>query len=136
MPCLCLRPPCQTSPEKDAKYPNVTPGKNDGKTVYRLAVKDVPVDGFWSITLYNAEGYLQKNPYNAYSLNNITAARTVTGRFRFNSADAMEKSPTVCRSCLVGITPWASTAPVPKSSAGSGNSRPLSRFPESRFSSE
>ena len=31
-------------------------------TVYRLTVKDVPVDGFWSISVYNAEGYFQKNP--------------------------------------------------------------------------
>ena len=41
----------------------MTPARNDGKTVYRLTVKDVPVDGFWSISVYNAEGYFQKNPY-------------------------------------------------------------------------
>ena len=48
------------------------PAKNDGKTIYKLTVKNVPVDGFWSISLYNAEGYFQKNDLNAYSLNNIT----------------------------------------------------------------
>ena len=47
--------------------------KNDGKTIYKLDVKDVPVDGFWSVTVYNAKGYLEPNPYNAYSLNNLTA---------------------------------------------------------------
>ncbi|GAA7767669.1 MAG: DUF1214 domain-containing protein [Burkholderiaceae bacterium] len=31
-------------------------------------MKDVPVDGFWSVSVYNAEGYLQKNPANAYIL--------------------------------------------------------------------
>jgi hypothetical protein len=36
-------------------------------------VKDVPVDGFWSVSVYNAEGYFQSNEYNTYSLNNITA---------------------------------------------------------------
>ena len=67
------------NPDKDATYLNVTPSRNDGKTVYRLNVKDVPVDGFWSVSLYNAEGYFQKNPQNAYSLNNITAKKEADG---------------------------------------------------------
>jgi hypothetical protein len=33
-------------PQTEAIYLNVTPSKNDGKTVYKLTVKDVPVDGF------------------------------------------------------------------------------------------
>jgi len=39
----------------------------------------VPVDGFWSISLYNAKGYFEPNPYNAYALNNITAKRSDDG---------------------------------------------------------
>lgn len=64
---------------RDAMYLNVTPESNDGKTVYRLGVRDVPVDGFWSISLYNAEGYFQANPQNAYSINNITAKKESDG---------------------------------------------------------
>ncbi|MGX1105361.1 MULTISPECIES: DUF1214 domain-containing protein [Bradyrhizobium] len=67
------------NPEKDALYLNVTPAKNDGAAIYRLDVKDVPVDGFWSISLYNKEGYFQANPYGAYSLNSITAKRNADG---------------------------------------------------------
>jgi hypothetical protein len=67
------------NPEKDALYLNVTPSKNDGTTIYKLNVKDVPVDGFWSITVYNAEGYYQSNELNAYSLNNITAKKSEDG---------------------------------------------------------
>jgi hypothetical protein len=67
------------NPEKDALYLPITPARNDGKTVYKLTVGDVPVDGFWSITVYNAEGYLETNPYNAYSVNNITAKKGADG---------------------------------------------------------
>jgi hypothetical protein len=67
------------NPEKDALYLPITPAGNDGKTVYKLTVGDVPVDGFWSITVYNAEGYLEPNPYNAYSVNNITVKKGADG---------------------------------------------------------
>ncbi len=67
------------NPDKDAFYLNVTPAGNDGSTVYRLKVGDVPVDGFWSVSLYDAEGYYEKNPYDAYSINNVTAAKSDDG---------------------------------------------------------
>ncbi|TMU95407.1 DUF1254 domain-containing protein [Brucella haematophila] len=67
------------NPDKDARYLNVFPGKNDGNVVYRLKVKDVPVDGFWSISVYNAEGFYDKNPYNAYALNSVTAKKDDDG---------------------------------------------------------
>jgi hypothetical protein len=66
-------------PEKDALYLPITPARNDGTTVHKLTVKDVPVDGFWSITVYNAEGYLEPNPYNAYSVNTLTAKKGADG---------------------------------------------------------
>jgi hypothetical protein len=67
------------NPEKEATYINVTPAKNDGKTIYRLKVGNVPVDGFWSISLYNAKGFFEANPYNAYSFNNVTAKKSADG---------------------------------------------------------
>jgi hypothetical protein len=66
-------------PEKDGLYLPVTPARNDGTTIHKLTVKDVPVDGFWSITVYNAEGYFEPNHYNAYSVTNITAKRGADG---------------------------------------------------------
>jgi hypothetical protein len=68
-------------PQEDALYLNVTPAENDGKTIYRLSVKDVPVDGFWSVSVYNERGYFVPNPQNAYSLSNITAKRGEDGSF-------------------------------------------------------
>jgi hypothetical protein len=67
------------NPEKDALYFPVTPDDNDGETIYQLRVKDVPVDGFWSVSVYNAGGYFQPNTYNAYTLNNITATKEADG---------------------------------------------------------
>ncbi len=67
------------NPDKEAIYLNFAPENNDGQTVYTLTVKDVPVDGFWSISMYNAEGYFQPNERNAYSINNLTAAKNEDG---------------------------------------------------------
>jgi hypothetical protein len=39
---------------------------------YTLMLADVPVDAFWSITVYNRDGYLEPNPYGSYSLNSVT----------------------------------------------------------------
>ena len=39
----------------------------------------MPVDGFWSVTVYNAEGYLEPDQYNAYSVNNISAEKGTDG---------------------------------------------------------
>ena len=61
------------NPRAAAEYQNVYPFRNDGESTYRLTLKDVPVDGFWSVSVYNAQGFFEKNDLNAYSLNNLTA---------------------------------------------------------------
>jgi hypothetical protein len=68
------------NPDKEAVYLNVTPTNNDGKTTYKLDVPaDVPVDAFWSVIVYDATGHLQKNQYDAYSLNSVTAKKSADG---------------------------------------------------------
>ncbi len=67
------------NPERDALYLTVVPARNDGATVHRLTVEDVPVDGFWSITVYNHDGYFTPNARNAYSVNNLTAVKDPDG---------------------------------------------------------
>ncbi len=67
------------NPDKDATYLNVTPAKNNGSTIYKLNVKNVPVDAFWSVSLYNAQGYFEKNQYDAYSINSITGKKQPDG---------------------------------------------------------
>ncbi len=69
------------NPARDALYLPGAPKQNDGRQVYRLSVKDVPVDGFWSVTVYNQAGFMTPNPQNAYSLNNVTAKKDANGGY-------------------------------------------------------
>lgn len=88
--------------DKDATYLNITPAKNDGSTVYKLNVKDVPVDAFWSISVYNAEGYFEKNAYNAYTLNNLTAKKSDDGSIAVQFGGCDGKIP----NCLPVVKGW------------------------------
>jgi hypothetical protein len=67
------------NPEKDALYLPIVPARNDGSTSYKLTVGDIPVDGFWSLTVYDSEGFLEANPANTYSVNSITAKKDQDG---------------------------------------------------------
>ncbi|WP_454837983.1 DUF1254 domain-containing protein [Pseudomonas mohnii] len=69
------------NPPYAATYVSGYPLQNDGKTIYSLNVKDVPVDGFWSISVYNSSGFFEKNSLNAYSLNNLTAKGNADGSY-------------------------------------------------------
>jgi hypothetical protein len=77
------------NPDKDAAYLNFTPAKNDGKTVYSVTVGDVPVDAFWSVSVYNAQGFYEKNALNAYTINSITGKKGADGttRIQFGGCD-------------------------------------------------
>ena len=68
------------NPEEAATYINVVPQENDGKTPYTLTLsEEVPVDGFASVTVYNAKGFIEKNELDAYSININTAAKNQDG---------------------------------------------------------
>jgi len=67
------------NPEQHAIYLGVAPERNDGRTVHRLRLREVPVDGFWSISVYNARGYFEPNPRGAYTVNGFTAQREADG---------------------------------------------------------
>lgn len=69
-------------PESEAVYLNVQPNLDVG--AYSLTVKHVPVNEFWSISVYNKEGYFEKNPYDSYSVNNLTAETNPDGSVTVN----------------------------------------------------
>jgi hypothetical protein len=110
------------NPEKDALYLPITPARNDGSTLHKLRVGDVPVDGFWCLTVYDSEGYFQPNQYNAYSVNSITANRARMARSRSSSVGATASLPIAYQSRKGGITRCVCFALDPKSSTAHGNS--------------
>jgi len=52
--------------------------KNDG-TPHVLTVKDVPVRAFWSVIVYDANGFIPENDLGIYSYNNVTAEPDADG---------------------------------------------------------
>jgi hypothetical protein len=101
------------NPDKDATYIGRAVPKNDGQTVYKLRVEDVPVNAFWSVSVYNAAGYFEKNAYNAYSLNNITAKKDSDGAITIQFGGCDGKIP----NCLPIVSGWNYTVRLYRPSA-------------------
>jgi hypothetical protein len=79
-------------PPSAALYEGTHPDRNDGETPHTLTVGDVPCEAFWSVTLYDADGWMPVNDLDAYSYNSVTADRnddgTVTIHFGGDPAQA------------------------------------------------
>lgn len=69
-------------PEYEAFY--ITKSEPQKASNFQLTVKDVPVDGFWSISIYNKDGFFEKNKFNSYSINNLTAEPNKDGSITVN----------------------------------------------------
>jgi hypothetical protein len=68
------------NPPEDAFYAFATPPDNSGNTSYTLTLKDVPVDGFWSVIVYNKDGFFEA-PVEQTSFNSVTAKPEAEGSF-------------------------------------------------------
>jgi hypothetical protein len=66
-------------PEEEAYYLNVEPNLPVG--AYQLTFSDVPVDAFWSVSLYNKAGFFDPNDEGAYSVNSLTGTPNPDGSF-------------------------------------------------------
>lgn len=81
------------NPSSAAIYLTGHPKNEDGTHVEKLTVKDVPVDGFWSVSVYNAKGFFEKNALNSYSLNNLTAKKDPDGTVRVQFGGCEKTTP-------------------------------------------
>ncbi|MDW3222745.1 MAG: DUF1214 domain-containing protein [Paracoccaceae bacterium] len=61
------------NPREAAVYFPSVPDQNNGKQAFTMTMKDVPVDGFWSLSVYNKDGFFVENEHDAYTVNNLTA---------------------------------------------------------------
>lgn len=61
-------------PETEAYYDGGNPELPVGEYKFEVPA-DVPVSAFWSISLYNKNGFFEKNDRNAYNVNSVMGAR-------------------------------------------------------------
>ena len=79
-------------PTKGAVYMNVLPKQSQGAST--MTFKDVPVKGFFSVTVYDEKGYMFESD-GVPSLNNVTASPSEDGSYTFYFGDC-DKNKTNC----------------------------------------
>ena len=86
-------------PEQEAYYESREPDLPVGR--YTITAKDVPVDAFWSITVYGADGFLHKNDLDAYSVNSVSGTKNPDGSITVNlGGDGSDAEPAAPRGRL------------------------------------
>lgn len=69
-------------PDNDAFYLNQHPNLPVGE--YTLTVSDVPAEAFWSVSMYNKDGFFEENDLGRYNVNSVMADRNEDGSVTVN----------------------------------------------------
>ena len=77
-------------PSTEAMYVAAAPEQAGS---HELTLADVPVDGFWSVSVYNAKGFFEPNARNLYSVNNITGTPNADGSVTVRFGDYPANTP-------------------------------------------
>lgn len=82
-------------PSEDAFYLNVNPKLPVGS--YHIDVpKDVPVKAFWSVSVYNKDGYFEKNDKGVYNINSASGKANPDGSMTVNLGGCDDASRANC----------------------------------------
>jgi hypothetical protein len=84
------------NPPTEAIYLMPALTTNDGTTVHRLTMKDIPVDAFWSISVYNKDGFFEPNPLNRNAINNVTGKKDASGAITVQFGGCSAEGPDNC----------------------------------------
>ena len=60
-------------PKEQAVYPQIFPSDASGATAYTLTLENVPCAAFWSVTVYDADGYVSTAEGAVYNINSAFA---------------------------------------------------------------
>jgi hypothetical protein len=84
-------------PTSEAVYVGLDPRLPDG--TYAMTFRDVPVDAFWSVSVYNALGFFEPNASGTYTVNSVTGTRNDDGSVtvHFVSGDDLAGLPNAIR---------------------------------------
>jgi hypothetical protein len=67
---------------RSRKWPSPSSRRSrDGTVVHRVTFGDLPIDSWWGISVYNAQGYLEKSGRDIYTNNSVNAVANPDGTY-------------------------------------------------------
>ncbi|MGX1584424.1 DUF1254 domain-containing protein [Microbacterium sp. K35] len=78
-------------PDAEASYLNITPNLPQGR--YTMTFTTVPADAFWSVSVYNADGYFEPDATGRTNINSVFAETDADGSTTIHLGDFPSDTP-------------------------------------------